>query len=97
MTAKPNGALLSVRGLQVSFPTDRRPSRVVDGVTFQVRQGVRAGQGIVARLAGDRLGRAVRLQLDQVLLALEHQGEGRGDMAMPPAMAAARRVAQQHV
>jgi oligopeptide transport system ATP-binding protein len=43
MLGEQNGALLSVRNLQVSFPTDRGTARVVDGVTFHVRQGETLG------------------------------------------------------
>ena len=43
MTAEQNGALLSVRNLQVSFPTERGVARVVDGVTFQVSEGETLG------------------------------------------------------
>src|SRR5262245_42370762 len=39
MTAEQNGPLLSVRNLQVSFPTDRGTARAVDGVTFHIRHG----------------------------------------------------------
>ena len=38
-----HGALLSVRNLQVSFPTERGVARVVDGVTFQVSEGETLG------------------------------------------------------
>ena len=38
MTAEHAGFLLSVRNLQVSFPTDHGTARVVDGVTFQVQE-----------------------------------------------------------
>ena len=46
---------------------------------------------------GLRLADLGALQLDQVLLALENQGDGGRDVAMPAAMTAPRRVAQQHV
>jgi oligopeptide/dipeptide ABC transporter ATP-binding protein len=39
MTAGQSTEILSVRDLQVSFPTERGIARVVDGVTFQVRGG----------------------------------------------------------
>jgi oligopeptide transport system ATP-binding protein len=38
-----NGALLSVRNLRVSFPTERGTAHVVDGVTFHVREGETLG------------------------------------------------------
>ena len=41
MTGEQNGALLSVRNLQVSFPADRGIARVVDGVTFRCRARVK--------------------------------------------------------
>jgi peptide/nickel transport system ATP-binding protein len=43
MTATQNDALLSVRNLQVSFPSDRGVARVVDGVSFHVREGETLG------------------------------------------------------
>jgi oligopeptide transport system ATP-binding protein len=43
MMGEQNGALLSVRNLQVSFPTGLGTARVVDGVTFHVRQGETLG------------------------------------------------------
>ena len=42
MTAR-NGALLSVRNLQVSFPSERGVARVVDGVSFEVREAETLG------------------------------------------------------
>jgi oligopeptide transport system ATP-binding protein len=43
MTSEQDGVLLSVRNLQVSFPTERGVARVVDGVTFQVSEGETLG------------------------------------------------------
>src|SRR5690349_20133055 len=43
MMGEQNGALLSVRNLQVLFPADRGIARVVDGVTFHVREGETLG------------------------------------------------------
>jgi oligopeptide/dipeptide ABC transporter ATP-binding protein len=43
MTAAQNDWLLSVRDLQVSFPSSRGSARVVDGVTFHVREGETLG------------------------------------------------------
>jgi oligopeptide transport system ATP-binding protein len=39
MSGEHTDALLAVRNLQVSFPTDHGAARVVDDVTFQVREG----------------------------------------------------------
>ena len=43
MTATQIGALLSVRDLQVSFPTDHGIARVVDSVSFDVRESATLG------------------------------------------------------
>ena len=43
MMGEQNSPLLSVRNLQVSFPTDRGTTRVVNGVTFDVREGETLG------------------------------------------------------
>jgi len=43
MTATQHGSLLSVRNLQVSFPSERRVARVVDDVSFEVREAETLG------------------------------------------------------
>jgi len=43
MTATQTGTLLSVRNLQVSFPSGRGVARVVDGVSFHVCEGETLG------------------------------------------------------
>jgi oligopeptide transport system ATP-binding protein len=43
MTATQHGSLLSVRNLQVSFPSERRIARVVDDVSFEVREAETLG------------------------------------------------------
>ena len=43
MTPTQNGTLLSVRNLQVSFPSQGGLARVVDGVSFEVREAETLG------------------------------------------------------
>ena len=63
---------------------------------FVMCESVDAGQGVVALLSNDLLTRAIRLQLDQMLLAFKNQGHRRSNMTVPPAVAMLGK-AKQHV
>jgi hypothetical protein len=64
---------------------------------FQMWQRVRRRQGVIALLAQDRPPRAVRLDVNEVLLPIQHQRHSQGDMPVPPAVSATLSVPQQHV
>src|SRR5947209_8803310 len=47
--------------------------------------------------AQDRPPRAVRLDVNEMLLPIQHQRHSQGDMPVPPAVSATLSIAQQHV